>query len=106
MAGETISVRGCVERILTEFNHARALEFGELFPAGVDRATIIVTFLALLELIRLRVVRARQAERFGPIVLELGVETVEEARERVRDLGDLGELEPVGPGVVEERGGA
>ena len=103
VAGETISVRACIERILAEFIRARELEFGQLFAAGVDRATVIVTFLALLELIRLRVVRARQAERFGPIVLELGVETVEEAAERVRDLGDL---EPVSSGpVMEERGG-
>jgi len=103
VAGEPVSVRACVERILAEFIRARELEFAQLFAAGVDRATVIVTFLALLELIRLRVVRARQAERFGPIVLELGVETVEEATERVRDLGDL---EPPGSGlVVEERGG-
>jgi segregation and condensation protein A len=100
--GETISVRACIERILAEFIRARELEFGQLFAADVDRATVIVTFLALLELIRLRLVRARQAERFGPIVLELGVETVEEAAERVRDLGDL---EPVSSGLVEERGG-
>ena len=102
VAGETISVRACVERILAEFIHARALEFGQLFGAGADRATVIVTFLALLELIRLRIVRARQPERFGPIMLELGVETVEEATERVRDMG---ELEPPGSGLVEERGG-
>ena len=48
-------------------------------------------FLALLELIRLRVLRARQPERFGTIGLELAVESLEEAALRVRDLRDVEE---------------
>ena len=46
-----------------------------------------MTFLALLELIRLKVVRAVQHERFGPIQLELAVADLAEAQERARDMG-------------------
>ena len=48
--------------------------FQSLFPPEAPRKEIIATFLALLELVRMRAVRALQEERFGPIVLELAVE--------------------------------
>jgi segregation and condensation protein A len=85
---EPISLQACVERILGQFVLAARIEFASLFADGTDRPTVIVTFLALLELIRLRVVRARQAERFGPIMLELAVATMAEAAERVQALSD------------------
>lgn len=85
---EAISLPACVERILGHFVAAGQVEFERLFEPGADRPTVIITFLALLELIRLRVLRARQAERFGPIMLELGVATLAEAAERTQQLGD------------------
>ena len=86
---EGLSIRECVSRILAGFVLGPRREFASLFGPDADRAEVIVIFLALLELIRLRVVRARQAERFGAIALELAVGTVEEATERVGDLGQI-----------------
>jgi segregation and condensation protein A len=43
------------------------LRFSELFAAMASRVEIVVTFLALLELIRLRQVRAMQADPFAEI---------------------------------------
>jgi segregation and condensation protein A len=86
---EGISIRTCIERILAEFALADQIEFTALFPAGTHRADVIVTFLALLELIRMKVVRARQPERFGPIRLELAVATLDEATQRIRDLSEV-----------------
>ena len=83
---ETISVRDCVMHILARFALETEVEFASLFAEESHRAEVIVTFLALLELIRLRVLRARQAERFGSITLGLAVDSVEEAALRVRDL--------------------
>lgn len=88
---EGLSIRECVSRILAGFVRGPRREFATLFAPDADRGEVIVVFLALLELIRLRVVRARQAERFGAITLELAVGTVEEATERVRDLGETEE---------------
>jgi segregation and condensation protein A len=85
---ERISMRECVERILASFALAEETEFGELFPEEADRARVIITFLALLELIRLKVVRAQQSEGFGPIVLRLAAASIEEAAAQVRDLID------------------
>jgi segregation and condensation protein A len=88
---ESISIRDCVSRILAQFAIDAQVEFASLFAPDSCRAEVIGTFLALLELIRLRVVRARQVERFGAIVLELAVETIEDATLRVRDLGERDE---------------
>jgi segregation and condensation protein A len=45
------------------------LKFTELFASAATRTEVVVTFLALLELVRLKQVRARQAEVFGEIEL-------------------------------------
>ena len=84
---EEISIGQAVERVLARFADAEAVEFAALFAPEATRAEVIATFLALLELIRLRVLRAQQAERFGAIMLTLAVATVAEAAGRVHDLG-------------------
>ena len=47
------------------------IELVELIIESVDRLEAVVTFVALLELIRRSAVRVRQKERFGPIHVEL-----------------------------------
>ena len=49
-----------------------------------------MTFLALLELIRLKVIRAVQHDRFGPIQLDLAVADLAEARELAGTIGRAG----------------
>ncbi len=84
-----ISISECVHRILARFALQPRIEFAELFGGEVERGEIIVTFLALLELIRLRVVRAVQEDHFGPIGLDLATVDLAEATERVRDVGQF-----------------
>src|SRR4029450_12637032 len=81
-----LSVAQCVERILSRFVLGSRVEFAEVFSPDADRREVIVTFLALLELIRLKVVRAVQHDRFGPIQLDLAADLAE-ARERARTIG-------------------
>ncbi len=85
-----LSVAQCVERILERFVLGARVEFAEVFSPEADRGEVIVTFLALLELIRLKVVRAVQHDRFGPIQLDLAVADLAEAKERVREMGQAG----------------
>jgi segregation and condensation protein A len=105
---EQITIRDCVQRILACFALAEEVDFETVFPPDADRGGIIVTFLALLELIKVRVLRARQTERFGPIVLLLALSSLEEAAERARDLTEMepwrggGEADN-GPGDVVDR---
>ena len=85
-----LSVAECVERILGRFVLGSRVEFAEVFSPEADRGEVIVTFLALLELIRLKVLRAVQHDRFGPIQLDLAVADLAEAQERARDMGQAG----------------
>lgn len=50
--------------------HPQGLPFDLLFPSGSSRRELILTFLALLEMIRLRMVRAHQAIPYGAIRIE------------------------------------
>jgi chromatin segregation and condensation protein Rec8/ScpA/Scc1 (kleisin family) len=81
-----MTLYACVQHILGRFALADRIEFTDLFPTNGGRTAVIVTFLALLEMIRLRVIRAHQAELFGSISLALAVASVAEATERVQDL--------------------
>ena len=85
-----LSIAECVARILARFALGSRVEFAEVFSPDAGRGEVIVTFLALLELIRLKVIRAVQHDRFGPIQLELAVANLAEAQERARDMGEVG----------------
>ena len=53
--------------MLARLSETEACGFDDLFADVDDRAGLIVTFLALLEMIRLKLVRVFQAGSFGPI---------------------------------------
>ena len=55
----------------TEHKH---LTFTDLIGERTDRRWILYTFLALLELMKLRMIRAYQSESYGVIRLFLAVE--------------------------------
>ena len=67
-----IPVAQCIPRILAALEDDARVEFIVLFDDLTDRALIIATFLALLELIRRGEVSAWQEERPGPIYLRRG----------------------------------
>lgn len=83
-----ISVGECARRILARFALGESVEFAALFEPDAERDEIIVTFLALLELIRLRAVRAGQEERFGRITVWLAAASLGEAVELSRQVTD------------------
>jgi segregation and condensation protein A len=65
-----IPVAECIPRIMRALEGAGRVQFAALFEDASDRSVVIATFMALLELIRRREVRAFQEVRFGPIFLE------------------------------------
>ncbi len=60
--GENFTVSDKIEWILERTSNGQALRFSELFAQVASRVEIVVTFLALLELIRLKQVRAVQSD--------------------------------------------
>ncbi|MGC1676262.1 MAG: segregation/condensation protein A [Candidatus Binataceae bacterium] len=65
-----IPVAQCIPTILAALDGRHRIEFTALFGDLRDRAMVIATFMALLELIRRGEITASQDERFGPIMLE------------------------------------
>ncbi len=70
---EHVSLRERLCFILDTLRERTILYFTDLFPVGTTRLQILVTFLALLELVRMRMVSVHQEERFGPILVALAV---------------------------------
>jgi segregation and condensation protein A len=76
---EGLTLRDCIGPILGRLRATGETTFEALFPDGATRHRIIVTFLALLELMRHGVVRARQAAQFGEVTIVLAVPSIETA---------------------------
>src|SRR4029077_1707788 len=64
---EEIPLEVKIRWILDILTEKAYVDFHELFPPGTRRLELIVTFMALLELIRQKQIVARQAYTFGPI---------------------------------------
>jgi segregation and condensation protein A len=67
LPAEQLSVEARMDQLLARLSETEACGFDELFADTHDRAALIVTFLALLEMIRLKLVRVFQSGSFGPI---------------------------------------
>jgi segregation and condensation protein A len=66
---DNLTVRDRMNVILEALEGQESVTFSSLFECSSHRMIIIVTFLALLELIRLRTARVFQGEHFGPILV-------------------------------------
>jgi segregation and condensation protein A len=74
--GEPVSLRSRIDGLLRTLTVARTLRFDSLFGDAPTRGFVIVTFLAVLELIKQHIIEAVQDATMGPIVIELMVADV------------------------------
>jgi segregation and condensation protein A len=81
---EGLTIRDCVGPILNRLRATGRASFDRLFPEGATRHRVIVTFLALLELMRVGAVRAYQEEDFEEVIVVLALPSVEAAEEVMR----------------------
>jgi len=65
--GQGKSLEQRIEELMAEIRQGESLELADLFSAEETKAGMILTFLALLELIRLNRIRIYQRALFGPI---------------------------------------
>jgi segregation and condensation protein A len=68
---DRISLLDRIHWLLERLRERRRATFASIFSDGTTRSDLIVTFLALLELVRLQVVGAEQREGFGEIEILL-----------------------------------
>jgi segregation and condensation protein A len=67
LPAEQIPIEDRIEELLARLSETEACGFEDLFADVQTRAGLIVTFLAMLEMIRLKLVRVFQAGPMGPI---------------------------------------
>jgi segregation and condensation protein A len=67
---EQTTVADQMEWLLNRIRSEKTFVFSHLFPEGVTLRRLVATFLAMLELTRLRKLRIRQDESFSDIVVE------------------------------------
>ena len=64
---EVVPVEIRIEQLLERLSEKEACAFEDLFVDASSRRDLITTFLALLEMIRLKLIRVFQGDTFGPI---------------------------------------
>ena len=69
ITADRISVRDKIAQIVDIFETRGSTTFNELFPENAEQSEVIVTFLAILEMVRLSLVRILQNTRTGIIRL-------------------------------------
>jgi segregation and condensation protein A len=67
LPSEQLSIETRIDQLLERLSETEACGFEDLFADANDRGSLVVTFLALLEMIRLKLVRVFQSSSFGPI---------------------------------------
>lgn len=70
---EQLSVADFVHKILDQLNRCGQQSFADLFPNGGTRQEMVVTFLAMLELVKMRMIKISQSIESQPIWLSLAV---------------------------------
>jgi len=68
---EELSVREHMSKILRRLRSGGFVEFGQLFDAATGVPSLVVSFLAVLELVREKLVEVAQREVFAPIYVRL-----------------------------------
>jgi segregation and condensation protein A len=67
---EIFTVTDRISHLMNMVSRGVSMRFDELFSTASSRSELVVTFLAILELIRMRQFRVRQEEQFGEIWLD------------------------------------
>jgi len=83
---ETVSITEKISQILARLEIVDSILFADLFEGSTSRMQVIGTFLALLELVKTRVVKAFQIEQFGAIRI---MKAVTEPQDQDTSTGNL-----------------
>jgi|APCry1669190288_1035285.scaffolds.fasta_scaffold00426_2 segregation and condensation protein A len=78
---ETHTVTDRIRHLMAVIDRGASVRFDELFGEASTRSELVITFLALLELIRMKQFRVRQEEQFGEIWLDRTLGSEEEPAE-------------------------
>ncbi len=66
---DRLSIRDKIRDLLEIMKHREWITFGSLFPEDASRMNLVTTFLALLEIVKIQLVRVYQDTSFGTILI-------------------------------------
>jgi segregation and condensation protein A len=89
LPSEQIPIEARIEQLMAKLSETEACGFEDLFADVQSRAGMIVTFLAMLEMIRLKLVRVFQSGAMGPIRVYKRARPAD-APKPLGDMGDIG----------------
>ena len=69
---EALSTRERMTQIMTRLQDRNIIDFHDLFEPAEGRIGVVVSFLAMMELVKEKLVQIVQAQEFGPIHISLG----------------------------------
>lgn len=102
---DRLSISDRINQLADVLREKARVAFEELFEGQKTRAELVVTFLALLEMTRLRMTRLSQDAALGPIFVELAVREDEAkalAEAATHSMGEGGSMPPLAPEEPEE----
>ena len=92
LPSEVVSIETRTRQLLARLSETEACGFEDLFEAAHSRGDLITTFLALLEMIRLRLIHVFQSGELGPI----RVYRRERPGDAPKPVGDAGRTKEIG----------
>jgi len=92
LPSEEVSIEARTREIMARLSETEACGFEDLFEAVDTRGDLITTFLALLEMIRLKLIRVFQSGELGPI----RVYRRERPKDAPKPVGDTGRTKELG----------
>lgn len=72
IVAERLSTRERMSNLMAQLQEQQFLSFHALFDVSEGRMGVVVTFLAMMELVKERLIKLVQAQEFGPIHISLG----------------------------------
>lgn len=88
---DSMSVKDKIHDVLEVLKQREWITFGSLFEDDTSRANLLTTFLALLEIVKLRLVRVYQDNPFGTILISRRLPLEEDLTERYTEIGREGD---------------
>lgn len=68
---DELTIEECMNDLIGIVKHKKKIKFDELFNETITRTKIVVLFLSVLELIKLKVIRVAQENNFGDILIKI-----------------------------------
>jgi segregation and condensation protein A len=84
VVADRISISDRIAELSDLLTIRKRLQFEELFEGLASKGDLVITFLALLEMAKLRMMRLLQAEPLGPLYIELAAPREDEGEEEAR----------------------